>query len=191
MVKMHDQVMEEFGRLDILVNNAGINGGPDQRKTINEYSVDLWKKIISTDLDGVFYCSRPFTSQMIKQRYGKIINIGSIVGLVPLRLQCAFAAAKAGVFNLTKAMAIELAKYGINVNGIAPGSILMEGTKDLFYNDPELANKMMATIPFGRPGKPDDIANAALFLASDDSNYMTGSILVVDGGWTCGYARDF
>lgn len=191
MQDMAENVIKTFGGIDILINNAGINVGSEGRKPIHEFTEDNWKKIINIDLDGVFFCSKPIIQEMIKKNYGKIINIGSVVGLVPLRMQCAFAAAKAGVFNLTKAMALELAPYGINVNAIAPGSIIMEGTKKLFYSDPAKAEDLISHIPLKRPGTPEDIANAALFLASEDSNYITGSVLVVDGGWTCGYNREW
>jgi len=186
------ETVKLYGRLDVLVNNAGINGGPDERKPIHEYSDELWERIINVDLNGVYYCSKPAIKQMEKQgEGGNIINIGSIVGLAPLRLQCAFTAAKAGVFNLTKAMALELAPLNIRVNGIAPGSIMFEGTRKLFYADSVKAEAMMSHIPQHRPGEPGDIAGMACFLASDDSSYMTGTINVVDGGWICGYTRDF
>ncbi len=186
------ETVKLYGRLDVLVNNAGINGGPDERKPIHEYSDELWERIINVDLNGVYYCSKPAIQQMVKQgEGGNIINIGSIVGVTPLRLQCAFTAAKAGVFNLTKAMALELAPLNIRVNGIAPGSIMFEGTRKLFYADPVKAEAMMSHIPQNRPGEPKDIAGMACFLASDDSSYMTGTINIVDGGWVCGYTRDF
>jgi NAD(P)-dependent dehydrogenase (short-subunit alcohol dehydrogenase family) len=113
------KTIEKYGRLDVLVNNAGINGGPEYRKKIFEYSDDLWEKIIKVDLNGVYYCSKPAAAYMVEHGGGSIINIASIVGVVPLRLQCAFAAAKAGVVNLTKAMAIELAEYKIREIGRA------------------------------------------------------------------------
>lgn len=186
------ETVKIYGRLDCLVNNAGINGGPEFRKPIHEYDDDLWDRIINIDLNGVYYCSKPAIKQMIAQgEGGSIINIGSIVGLTPLRLQCAFTAAKAGVFNLTKAMALELAPEKIRVNGIAPGSIMFEGTKALFYSDPVKAEAMMSHIPLHTPGEPDDIAGMTCFLASDDAKYMTGAVVTVDGGWTCGYTRDF
>ena len=189
---MIEETVRIYGRLDCLVNNAGINGGPEFRKPIHEYDDDLWHRIINIDLNGVYYCSKPAIQQMIKQgEGGSIINIGSIVGLTPLRLQCAFTAAKAGVFNLTKAMALELAPHEIRVNGIAPGSIMFEGTKALFYADPVKAEAMLSHIPQHRPGEPDDIAGMTCFLASEDAKYMTGSIVTIDGGWICGYTRDF
>ena len=126
---------------------------------------------------------------------GRIINIASIVGLVPLRLQCAYVAAKAGVVNLTKAMALELGPAGILVNGIAPGSTLTDGTRKLFYGDDgmfrESVQRMLDHVPLGRPGEVDEIAVAALFLADPENSYMNGHILMVDGGWTAGYAREF
>ncbi len=190
--EMVEKTVELYGRLDVLVNNAGINGGPDQRKPIHEYDDDLWARIINVDLNGVYYCSKPAIKQMEKQgQGGAIINIASIVGLTPLRLQCAFTAAKAGVINLTKAMALELAPLNIRVNGIAPGSIMFEGTRKLFYADPVKAEAMLSHIPQKRPGEPDDIAAMTCFLASEDANYMTGSIVTIDGGWICGYTRDF
>ena len=190
--KMVEQTVSIFGRLDCLVNNAGINGGPQYRKPIHEYDDDLWQRIINVDLNGVYYCSKPAIKQMEKQgEGGSVINIGSIVGLTPLRLQCAFTAAKAAVFNLTKAMALELAPLNIRVNGIAPGSILFEGTRELFYSDPEKAKALTSHIPQGHPGEPDDIASMTCFLASEDAKYMTGSIVIIDGGWICGYTRDF
>ena len=189
---MIEQTVERFGRLDVLVNNAGINGGPEERKPIHQYSDELWERIIQVDLNGVYYCSKPAILQMERQGWGgSIINIGSIVGLAPLRLQCAFTAAKAGVFNLTKAMALELAPLKIRVNAIAPGSIMFEGTRKLFYADAVKAEAMMSHIPMHRPGNPEDIAGMACFLASEDSAYMTGTVNVVDGGWICGYTRDF
>src|SRR5262249_13707707 len=132
---------------------------------------------------------------MRAQGSGRIINIASIAGLVPLRLQCAYVAAKAGVVNLTRAMALELGPYGILVNAIAPGSTLTEGTRRLFYDQDglfhESAKQMLAHVPLGRPAEPDEIAVAALFLADPENSYTNGHILTIDGGWTAGYARDF
>ena len=180
-----------YGRLDCMVNNAGINGGPEFRKPIHQYDDGLWDRIVSIDLNGVYYCSKYAIKQMLKQgEGGSIINVGSICGLTPLRLQCAFTAAKAAVFNLTKTMALELAPHNIRVNSIAPGSIMFEGTRELFYADPVKAEGIMSHIAQHRPGVPDDIASITCFLASEDASYMTGSVSTVDGGWICGYNRD-
>ena len=190
-----DRVVRDFGRIDVFVNNAGINLPSSARTDIDEFSDDNWHKILNVDLNGVFYCSRAVAKVMIKQKSGRIINIGSVFGSVPARKQIAYVAAKAAVHNLTKAMALELAPYGINVNAVAPGSTLTEGTKELFYgNDPEKvqwAKRLLSHVPLGRPGEVEDMANAVLFLAGRESKYITGHVLTVDGGWTCGYTRDF
>ena len=189
-----DKVTEKFKRIDIFVNNAGINVAGN-RVNIDEFSFENWKKILEVDLNGVFYCSRAVSRVMIKQKKGRIINIGSVFGSVPARKQIAFVAAKAAVHNLTKAMALELAPYGINVNAVAPGSTLTEGTKNLFYGKDaaqvEMMERMLSHVPLGKPGDPEDIANAVLFLSGEESKYITGHVLTVDGGWTCGYTRDF
>lgn len=189
-----DRIIAEYGRLDILVNNAGINTFK-HRVTIDEFPRDEWDKILAVDLTGLYEVSKAASRIMRKQQAGRIINIASIVGIVPLRLQCAFAAAKAGVINLTKAMALELGPCGILVNGIAPGSILTEGTKQLFYGADgtfkDSVQQMLAHVPLGRPGTIDEIAVAALFLAAPENSYTNGHILTVDGGWTAGYAREF
>jgi 3-oxoacyl-[acyl-carrier protein] reductase len=188
------QVVAEFGRLDILVNNAGVNTMA-HRVTIDQFPREEWDRLLAVDLTGVYEVSRCAARVMRAQGTGRIINIASIAGLVPLRLQCAFVAAKAGVVNLTKAMALELGPHGILVNGIAPGSTLTEGTKQLFYAEGgkfrEQVQRMLDHVPLGRPGTVDEIAVAALFLADPENSYMNGHILTVDGGWTAGYTRDF
>jgi NAD(P)-dependent dehydrogenase (short-subunit alcohol dehydrogenase family) len=130
---------------------------------------------------------------MVQRRSGVIINISSVMGLVPIRLQSAYAAAKAAVINFTRSIALELAPFGIRANAIAPGSVLTDATRALFYNPEkqQMAESLLSHIPLGRPGTPEDIANAALFLASPDSAYMTGTVVVVDGGWTAGFAREW
>jgi 3-oxoacyl-[acyl-carrier protein] reductase len=188
---MISAIESDLGPIDIMVNNAGINVGKN-RVPIHEFPDADWHKIISVDLDGVFFCSRAVSSRMVGRRKGTIINITSVLGIVPARLQCAFTAAKAGVANFTRSHALEVGKYGIRVNGIAPGSILTEGTRSMFYS-PENTQRdsMLSHIPLGAPGETEDIAAAVLFLAADDAKYITGHILVVDGGWTAGYTRDW
>lgn len=190
-----DQAVRQLGRLDILINNAGVNTLA-HRVTIDEFPREEWDRILSVDLTGLFEVSQAAARVMKRQRSGKIINIASIAGLVPLRLQCAFVAAKAGVVNLTKAMALELAPHGILVNAIAPGSTLTEGTRKLFYGDDgkfrDNVQRLLDHIPLARPGTVEEIAHAALFLAAPESSYITGHTLVVDGGWTAGgFVRDF
>ncbi len=185
-------VERDLGPIDVLVNNAGINLGKNRAPT-HEFLDSDWHRIIRVDLDGVFYCSRAVSAGMVKRRKGVIINIGSVFGVVPARLQCAFTAAKAGVLNFTRSHALELGQYGVRVNAIAPGSILTDGTKMMFYNpeSKQMADSLLSHIPLGRPGETEDIAAAVLYLASDDAKYVTGHILVVDGGWTAGFSRDW
>jgi 3-oxoacyl-[acyl-carrier protein] reductase len=189
-----DQVVREWGSLDIVVNNAGINSIV-HRVPIDEYPRSEWDRILAVDLTGLYEVSKAAARVMRARGGGRIINIASIAGLVPLRLQCAFVAAKAGVIHLTRAMALELGPHGILVNGIAPGSTLTEGTRRLFYGEDgtfrDHVQQMLDHVPLGRPGTTDEIAVAALFLADPENSYMNGHILVVDGGWTAGYARDF
>ena len=188
------RIMDECGRLDILVNNAGVNT-LEHRVDIDQFPRDEWDRIMAVDLNGLYEVSRAAAQIMRKQEAGRIINIASIAGLVPMRLQCAFVAAKAGVINLTKAMALELGTSGVLVNGIAPGSTLTEGTKALFYGADgkfhDRTQQMLDHIPLGRPGTTDEIAVAAVFLADPENSYMNGHVLVVDGGWTAGDHRDF
>jgi NAD(P)-dependent dehydrogenase (short-subunit alcohol dehydrogenase family) len=189
-----DGILAEHGTLDIVVNNAGINTLA-HRVTIDEFPREEWDRILAVDLTGLYEVSRAAAAVMKRQGGGRIINIASIAGLVPLRLQCAYVAAKAGVVNLTRAMALELGPYGILVNAIAPGSTLTEGTRRLFYGDDGLfrenVRQMLAHVPLGRPGEVDEIAVAALFLADPENSYTNGHILTVDGGWTAGYTREF
>ena len=155
IVAVIDKVVSEHGRLDILVNNAGINTLA-HRVTLDEFPRDEWDRILAVDLTGLYEVSKAAARVMRARGSGRIINIASIAGLVPLRLQCAYVAAKAGVVNLTRAMALELGPYGILVNGIAPGSILTEGTRRLFYAEDGSfhahAQRMLDHVPLGRPG---------------------------------------
>jgi 3-oxoacyl-[acyl-carrier protein] reductase len=188
------QVTTDCGRLDILVNNAGVNTLA-HRVTIDQFPREEWDRILAVDLTAVYEMSKAAAGVMRPQKAGRIINIASIAGLVPLRLQCAYVAAKAGVVNLTKAMALELGPHGILVNGIAPGSTLTEGTRKLFYGEDglfrESVQRMLDHVPLGRPATVDEIAVAALFLADPENSYTNGHVLTVDGGWTAGYTRDF
>ncbi len=189
-----DGVVRDDGRLDILVNNAGVNTLA-HRVTIDEFPIEEWDRIIDVDLRGLYLVSREGARVMKAARSGRIVNISSIAGLVPLRLQCPFVAAKAGVVNLTKAMALELGPDGILVNAVAPGSTMTEGTKKLFYGEGgkfhENVQRMLDHVPLARPATTDEIAVAVLFLAAPENSYMTGHVLTVDGGWTAGYTRDF
>lgn len=184
------QIAADFGGIDVWVNNAGINVGPEQRLNVDQFDDGWWDAIIKVDLDGVYNCSKAVVPYL-KQRPGaSLVNISSIVGMVPLRRQCAFTAAKAGVINFSKAMAIELAESGIRVNVIAPGTIGIVKTNKL-WTDSAAMEGLLSHIPMHRQGTPEEIANAVLFVSSDCASYITGTVLNVDGGWLCGYARDF
>jgi len=183
-----------FGGLDILINNAGVNT-MKHRVTLEQFPQEEWDWIVNTDMTGCYRVTKAFVPLLFERGGGRIVNIASVFGLVPARLQCAFVAAKAGVVNLTKAMALEFAERGVLVNAIAPGSIPIEGAPQLFKGaDPVMQGRldaMLSHIPLHRFGKVTDIANAALFLVAPENDYMTGSVVTVDGGWTAGYSRDF
>lgn len=186
-----DQAVERFGRIDILVNNAGVNTFA-HRVDIDAFPTEEWHRIISVDLDGLFLVSRSALRPMLARgEGGAIVNIASVVGLAAMRLQSPFVAAKAGIIHLTRSMALELGAKGIRTNAVAPGSIMTEGTKKLFYGENgqfhARTQAFMDHIPLGRPGTLDEIAEAVLFLSAPESRYVNGHIMTVDGGWTAGY----
>ena len=169
------KTIDKFGRIDILVNNAGITRDALlMRMTENE-----WDAVLSVNLKGAFLCTKAVSRVMIKQRSGKIINMASIIGLIGNVGQANYAASKGGMIAFTKSVARELASRGINVNAIAPGFIKTDMTDAL----PEEAKKaLLERIPLNRLGETGDVAELALFLASDESNYITGCVIRVDGG---------
>jgi 3-oxoacyl-[acyl-carrier protein] reductase len=162
------------GRLDILVNNAGIL----RDRTIRKMSLDEWHSVLETNLDGVFYCSK-LAAELLPDG-GRIVNVASIAGLHPFHGQANYAAAKAGVIALTKVLAKELARRKITVNAVAPGVIQ---TPMLGEIKPDVMAEYEKQIPLGRVGRPDDVANAVLFFASEESGYITGQTLPITGGW--------
>ena len=178
--KMVEVTMNKFGRIDILVNNAGIC----PTYLITDFPEDEWDNVINTNLKGAFLCTQAVAKHMIKQKYGKIINIGSIVGIRPTRARLAgYAVSKAGIHSLTKSATIELTPYGINVNAIAPGAIetpIYRVGKTQQQIDEWLAAAKRA--PVGRVGEPQDVARLAAFLASDDSSFLCGETIALDGG---------
>src|SRR6266436_608207 len=189
------QVLKQHGRLDILVNNAGINT-LKHRVNVDQFPLEEWQRILNVDLTGLFLVSRAASRVMIERNSGRIVNISSVLGVVPARLQCAFTTAKAGVIQFTRTIAIELAPSNILVNCVAPGSTLTEGTKQLFYSSDALfqdrAKRLLDHVPLNRPGTVREIAHAVLFFAAPESSYITGQTLCVDGGWTAGgFFRDF
>ncbi|WP_248926409.1 3-oxoacyl-[acyl-carrier-protein] reductase [Paenibacillus hamazuiensis] len=172
---MFKLVLEEFGRIDILVNNAGIT----RDNLIMRMKEEEFDQVIDTNLKGVFNCLKAATRPMMKQRFGRIINISSIVGALGNPGQANYVAAKAGVIGMTKSAAKELASRGITVNAVAPGFIATDMTDKL---SEELKHQLLQQIPLARLGQPEDIAKAVRFLASDDASYMTGQTIHVDGG---------
>ncbi|KHE70979.1 3-oxoacyl-[acyl-carrier-protein] reductase [Halobacillus sp. BBL2006] len=173
--RMVKTVVDEFGRLDILVNNAGIT----KDNLLMRMKVEEFDSVIDTNLKGVFLCTKGVTRQMMKQKYGRIINVASIVGVSGNPGQANYVAAKAGVIGLTKSNAKELASRNIQVNAVAPGYIATDMTEALTEEQRE---QMMALIPLKRLGEGQDVARVVRFLASEDSAYMTGQTLHVDGG---------
>ena len=180
--KAAEQVETEFGKVDILINNAG-NGatGPAEEMTDED-----WDYTLSVDLTGVFKVAREFGKIMIKNKYGRIINISSMYGLVGNTAipSSGYHAAKGGVVNLSRALAAEWAKYGITVNTICPGYFATELTVDTL-NTEDFKNYMKATVPVGRYGNEGELDSTAVYLASDASSYVTGVAIPVDGGYTC------
>ncbi len=168
------QVKEQCGGLDVLVNNAGII----KDRTLKKMTLDEWHAVIQTNLDGVFHCCKYGTEVM--RDGGRIVNVASVAGLVGFHGQTNYAAAKAGVIGLTRVLAKELARRQITANAVAPGVIQ---TPMLGEVKPEVMTEYLKQIPAGRLGKPEDIANAVLFLATEESGYITGQVLPVTGGW--------
>jgi 3-oxoacyl-[acyl-carrier protein] reductase len=169
------KAIDKFGRIDILVNNAGIT----KDNLLIRMSEEDFDRVVKINLKGTFNCTKVISRIMMKQRYGRIINIASVIGLIGNAGQVNYAASKAGIIGVTKSVAKELASRNVTVNAIAPGFIQTEMTDVL---PEEVKAKMLESIPLKRPGKPIDVAHAALFLASDYSSYITGQVLVIDGG---------
>jgi NAD(P)-dependent dehydrogenase (short-subunit alcohol dehydrogenase family) len=173
------KTMAEFGAIDILVNNAGTS----VRKSVLEHTDEDWNKVIDTNLTSYFLCSRAVAKIMTQRKKGNIISIASVRGIQGASGRIGYNVSKAGVIMLTRVLALEFASDNIRVNAIAPGWIKTEMTAPLM-NDPKACKEIDATIPMGRWAEPDEMANVALFLASDMSSYVTGHTLVADGGIT-------
>ena len=179
-----DRVVEgclrAFWRLDILVNNAGIGGSHEVADTPE----DEWQRLLAVNLTSVFRLSKRALPELRRQGDGRIINVASVFGLIGFPGASAYSAAKAGVIALTRSMAVDYAPDGVRVNAIAPGLVLTDMTRERLETNPRYRALMLEATPLGRPGTPEDIAGAALFLASRDADFVTGHVLTVDGGWS-------
>ena len=173
--EMMNIVLDNFKHLDILINNAGIT----KDNLLLRMTEDDWDKVITVNLKGVFNCTKAASKAMVKQRSGKIVSIASIIGIMGNAGQANYAASKGGIISFTKSIAKELSSRHINVNAVAPGFIQTAMTDKLTQ---EQRNLMLANIPLNRLGVPEDVAQSCLFLASGESDYITGQTIVVDGG---------
>ena len=178
---MVDQTLAQFGRVDFLMNNAGIvKWDPAEKATAQD-----WLNVIGVNLNGLFYCCQAVAGPMIERRSGRIINIASMSGMIVNRpqAQASYNASKAAVIHLTKSLAAEWAPYNIRVNAIAPGYMGTDMARP-FFEDPIYGGVWIEAVPMKRPGRPEELGPAAVFLASEASSYMTGAVLVIDGGYT-------
>lgn len=176
--RLDTEVKQRLGPVQILINNAGVN----LRKSITDFTLDEWNQVISTNLTSVFLACRTFVPHMKGTGYGRILNMTSIMAHVSLPQRTAYSATKAALLGVTKALALELAAEGITVNGISPGPFATEMNLPIL-NNPEANAVFLSKIPVGRWGKLDEIGSLAAFLCSDEAGFITGTDILIDGGW--------
>lgn len=178
VAKLERDVASAFGGVQILINNAGIN----VRKNITDFTLDEWNSVIDTNLTSVFLMCRSFVPHMKGKGYGRIVNMTSIMSWVSLPGRAAYSSSKTALLGLTRALALELAPEAITVNGISPGPFATEMNTALMQN-PEINAQFISKIPLGRWGKVEEIGQLALYLCSEDAGFITGTDIVIDGGW--------
>jgi NAD(P)-dependent dehydrogenase (short-subunit alcohol dehydrogenase family) len=171
--------VEKLGRLDVLINNAGTN----VRKPTTEFSLAEWRGVLDTSLTGSFLCAKHALPHMIAAKWGRVIHVASMLGQVGLADRPAYTAAKGGMIQLARTMALEVAQHGVTVNALAPGPFMTELNRQVFTN-PVAFKSFIDKLPIGRFGEPDELSGAILFLTSNASSFMTGNVLTIDGGWT-------
>lgn len=176
------EMLNRFGKIDYLINNAGIS---DQSIPTVEQDVAKWQKVIDIHLKGTYLCSKEVAGTMIKNGFGRIVNMASIVGINAISTRTAYGPAKAAIINLTKAFALEWAKYNINVNAVAPGYTLTEMVEDYIKRGIVNEDQIKKRVPMGRLGTVDEVAEVVLFLCSKSASYINGTTILVDGGWCC------
>ncbi len=176
------RTLDEFEKIDILVNNAGIGGWQAGSRSLLETSEQAWDRVLEVNLKSVFLVSKCTVPEMIRQKSGVVINIASVFGMTGFRKISAYGAAKSGMIQLTRSMAIDYGPLGIRVNAIAPG-VIRTRMIERHLKDPNYQKGMVEAVPLGRLGTPMDVAQGAVFLASDEASYIHGHTLVIDGGW--------
>lgn len=179
VLDLAQRVADSVGKVQILINNAGVNN----RKPITDFTLEEWRQVMDTNLTSAFLMCRSFVPQMRGQGYGRIINMTSIMSHVALPGRTAYAATKTGLLGFTRSLALELAADQITVNGISPGPIATEMNQPILQN-PELNQQFIAKLPVGRWGKVEEIGKLAVFLCSEDASFITGTDILIDGGWT-------
>ena len=184
-----ERILKENGGLDVLVNNVGLNVPQDRRAVFYDYTPDAWSFVTNTCLDGLYHMTKSFLSMLKQSDSACRVNVGCVTGVrMGLRYQCAYNVCKALIHNVTRSMAIEYGGSGITVNSVIPGSVIQPMIAKLLYDSEEARERMFKHVPVGRAGQPEDIANAVLFAVSEESRYLTGCLINVDGGWAAGYS---
>jgi NAD(P)-dependent dehydrogenase (short-subunit alcohol dehydrogenase family) len=183
---MYARARDELGRIDVLFNNAGIN--PPEDASVLETSVDAWQRVQDVNLRGVFLCCKHGIPHLLEAGGGSVINTASFVAVMGAAVsQISYTASKGAVLSLSRELGIEFARRGVRVNALCPGPVNTPLLQELFASDPERAARRLVHVPMGRFAEPTEIARAALFLASDDSSYVTASTFLVDGGLSAAY----